>query len=481
MSLKVAAAYIRVSDERQDEYSPESQLKLIQKYAKDHEYIVPDEYIFYDDGISAKSVKKRKEFNRMIALAKSDEKPFCAIFVWKFSRFARNQEESIVYKSLLKKKGVSVVSVSEPIADEVFGSLIERIIEWMDEYYLIRLSGEVKRGMIEKASRGEPVSIAPFGYDLKDKKLIPNSDAPYVSDIFNAYLNGAGQREIARNLALKGIKTRRGNAPDNRFVDYILNNPVYIGKIRWSTDGKAASRRDYSNENIMIVDGEHEPIIDLDLWNKAQERLQETKRLYGRYQRREQPVQFMLKGLVRCSSCGATLVMQSTACMSIQCHNYARGTCGVSHSLSINKANKAVVSALEQAVNDLSFTVEPASIPKESTSSIDYDKLIKLEETKLQKIKEAYLSGVDSLEEYKQNKATVQETIGRLKEEKESKQSTEPASIDKCVFAKKVLNVLEFIKSPDVTEQAKNEALRSIISRIIYVKPENRLDIIFYI
>ena len=249
MSLKVAAAYIRVSDERQDEYSPESQLKLIQKYAKDHEYIVPDEYIFYDDGISAKSVKKRKEFNRMIALAKSDEKPFSAIFVWKFSRFARNQEESIVYKSLLKKKGVSVVSVSEPIADEVFGSLIERIIEWMDEYYLIRLSGEVKRGMIEKAGRGEPVSIPPFGYDLKNKKLLPNADAPYVSDIFNAYLNGAGQREIARNLALKGIKTRRGNAPDNRFIDYILNNPVYIGKIRWSTDGKAASRRDYSNEN----------------------------------------------------------------------------------------------------------------------------------------------------------------------------------------------------------------------------------------
>lgn len=481
MSLKVAAAYIRVSDERQDEYSPESQLKLIQKYAKDHEYIVPDEYIFYDDGISAKSVKKRKEFNRMIALAKSDEKPFSAIFVWKFSRFARNQEESIVYKSLLKKKGVSVVSVSEPIADEVFGSLIERIIEWMDEYYLIRLSGEVKRGMIEKAGRGEPVSIPPFGYDLKNKKLLPNADAPYVSDIFNAYLNGAGQREIARNLALKGIKTRRGNAPDNRFVDYILNNPVYIGKIRWSTDGKAASKRDYSNENIMIVDGEHEPIIDLDLWNKVQERLQETKRLYGRYQRREQPVQFMLKGLVRCSSCGATLVMQSTACMSMQCHNYARGTCGVSHSLSINKANKAVVSALEQAVNDLSFTVEPASIPKESTGSIDYDKLIKSEEVKLQKIKEAYLSGVDSLEEYKQNKAMVQETISRLKEEKESKENTEPASINKNAFAKKVLNVLEFIKSPDVTEQAKNEALRSIISRIIYVKPENRLDIIFYV
>ena len=104
MGLKIGAAYIRVSDERQDEYSPDSQLKLIRKYAKNNDYIIPDEYIFYDDGISAKSTKKRVEFNRMISLAKSDDKPFETIFVWKFSRFARNQEESIVYKSLLKKK-----------------------------------------------------------------------------------------------------------------------------------------------------------------------------------------------------------------------------------------------------------------------------------------------------------------------------------------------------------------------------------------
>lgn len=82
---------------------------------------------------------------------------FCidVILVWKFSRFARNQEESIVYKSLLSKKhNVEVTSVSEPLVDGPFGSLIERIIEWMDEYYSIRLSGEVTRGMTEKALRG---------------------------------------------------------------------------------------------------------------------------------------------------------------------------------------------------------------------------------------------------------------------------------------------------------------------------------------
>lgn len=478
MSLKIGAAYIRVSDERQDEYSPDSQLKLIQKYAKNNGYIIPDEYVFYDDGISAKSTKKRKEFNKMIALAKADDKPFDAIFVWKFSRFARNQEESIVFKSLLKKKGVSVISISEPIIDDVFGSLIERIIEWMDEYYLIRLSGEVKRGMTEKATRGEPMCHPAFGYDLANKQYIPNSkEAPVVAQVFENYLNGMKQREIARNLALQGVRTHRGNAPDNRFVDYMLHNPVYIGKIRWSTDGRAASKRDYDNENIMIVDGQHEPIIDIDTWNKTQELLAENKSRYAKYQRSEQTVQFMLKGLVRCSNCGATLVMQSTKCPSMQCHNYAKGTCNTSHSLSIAKANKAIIEALETAVTTLEFNIEPRQI-KTSNNAIDYDKLIKAEEGKLQKIKEAYLSGVDTLEEYQQNKKDLLDTIKQLQNEKEK---TKPAANDfnKELFAKKVMNVIDFIKSPDASEQAKNEMLRTIISKIIYDKADSCLVIIF--
>lgn len=478
MSLKIGAAYIRVSDERQDEYSPDSQLSLIQKYAKNNGYIVPQEYVFYDDGISAKSTKKRKEFNRMIAMAKSDERPFETIFVWKFSRFARNQEESIVYKSLLKKKGVNVLSVSEPIIDDVFGSLIERIIEWMDEYYLIRLSGEVKRGMTEKATRGEPMCHPAFGYDLKDKKYYPNSEAPYVVQIFEDYLNGKGEREIARSLALQGVRTHRGNPPDNRLIDYILHNPVYIGKIRWSTDGKAASKRDYDNENIIISDGQHEPIIDLDSWNKVQELLAENKSNRVPYQRKCQPVQFMLKGLVRCSNCGATLVMQSTKCPSMQCHNYARGSCDVSHSLSIRKANKAVIDALENAIKTLDFEIMPATTESKEIT-VDFDKIIKSEEMKLKKIKEAYINGVDTLEEYQQNKSDILNTIEQLK--KEQLKTTDNNVVDKKSFSKKIVNVVEFIKDDNNSEQAKNEVLRTIISKIIYEKENKQLHIIFHL
>ena len=129
--------------------------------------------VFFEIGISGRKADKRPEFQKMIGLAKSSDHPVDVILVWKFSRFARNQEESIVYKSLLRKQSnVDVVSVSEPLIDGPFGSLIERIIEWMDEYYSIRLSGEVLRGMKEKATKKGYQMSPPLGIVLLETEIL---------------------------------------------------------------------------------------------------------------------------------------------------------------------------------------------------------------------------------------------------------------------------------------------------------------------
>ena len=137
--------YIRVSTDEQLELSPDAQERLLLDYAHKNNILISKEHIFYENGVSGRKADKRPEFQKMIALAKSKEHPFDVILVWKFSRFARNQEESIVYKSLLKRNHVDVVSISEPLPDGMIGSLVERIFEWMDEYYSINLSAEVKR------------------------------------------------------------------------------------------------------------------------------------------------------------------------------------------------------------------------------------------------------------------------------------------------------------------------------------------------
>ena len=476
--MKLAAAYVRVSDERQDEYSPDSQLNLIRDYAKRNDYLIPNEYVFYDDGISAKSTKGRLEFNRMIAMAESKDHPFDAIIVWKFSRFSRNTEDSILLKARLRRHNVAVLSVSERTDESSeFGELIERIIEWDDAHYLTRLSQEVKRGMLEKASRGEPMSRQ-FGYDLRDKKLIPNADAEIVRRIFREFLAGIGMASIARTLNAEGFRTSRGNPADNRFIEYTLNNPVYIGKIRWSKDGHAASKRDYRCENILLFDGTHEPIISQEIWDAAQARLLDLKRKYPRYQRREQPVDFMLKGLIRCDTCGATLCMAQVGKVRyLQCHNYNRGKCRVSHGISENVANRAIIAALQQSVVNMDFNIVPQEIETPGDHT-DYDRLIRAEERKLQKAKEAYLEGIDTIDEYRANKHKLQRQIDALQAERSKQQEVKP--FDKAEYAEKVTDVIRLITS-DASDAAKNVAIRSIIQKIVYHKEPRELVLFFYV
>ena len=483
--LRIGCAYIRVSDERQDEYSPDSQLKKIREYAAKEGYTIPDEYVFYDDGISGKSTKKRDDFNRMIAIAKEKTHPFDVIYVWKFSRFARNQEESMVYKNLLRKKGVSVVSVSEPIPEGHFGSLIERIIEWTDEYYLVNLGVEVMRGMTEKVSRGEPTCNPPFGYIMKDGKYYPDEEggrANIVREVFTLYANGLKQREIALVLAEKGIRTRYGKMPENRWVDYILHNHCYIGKLRYCTDGtKAVSKRHLDNENIMIVDGQHAPIISMELWDKVQKMLEAQKKAYPKYAKPNQPVDHLLKGLARCSACGGTLAIGGTSGKAkirvLQCCNYSRGSCRTSHSITIPKIEAAFIEGLKQAVEAKQFTLAPKVKKKADPTMVDFDKLIAVEERRLGRAKEAYLAEIDTIEQYAKNKKEITERIDELKARRD-KDIEKEFNLDE--FAAKVAEIAAFVEREDVSTSAKNEALHTIIEKVVYEKAKGNLAIYFH-
>ena len=115
---------------------------------------------------------------------------------------------------------------------------------------------------------------------------------------------------------------------------------------------------------------------------------------------------------------------------------------------------------------------------KTASAGSDAERLIKLEERKLVRVQEAYEAGIDDIEEYADKKRKIQTEIERLRE---LMPTTEAKAFDKIAFAKKVSSVLEQIKSPDVSEPAKNEALRTIISKIVYNKSAQNIDIYFYI
>lgn len=477
--MELFAGYIRVSTDDQTEYSPESQMKLLRERAKKDGGMIPDEYMFSDEGISGKDAAHRPAFSKMITLAKSKDAPFRRIYVWKYSRFARNQEESIVFKNLLRKNGVEVVSISEPVIEGAFGSLIERIIEWQDEYYLINLSGEVKRGMQEKASRGEAMCRT-FGYDFVDqKRYIPNADSEIVKQIFSSFLAGCSMRAIARDLADSGFRTSRGNPPDNRFIQYVLNNPVYIGKIRWSKEGRAASKRHYDSDNIMLIDGTHKPIIDMDTWIGTQAKLKKLKELHRSSDRPENGRMWLLKGVAKCD-CGGSLSFASVRSPSVQCCNYTHmHGCTVSHYISADKLTRSFIEGLKKCYALDQFVIDPKTDSPAALPQKNYEKLIAKEEQKLKRCAESYQAGYDTLEEYGKNKKEILAKIEAIKKEAASKQKqSDTHSAAAKSYKARTLNILNIIQDDSIPIEAKNLAVKTLLSRVVYKKPENSL--VFY-
>lgn len=488
METKYAFGYVRVSTGKQDELSPDSQAKLLKDYAKSHGYVVSK--IFYEVGISGRKADKRPEFQKMIGLAKSSDHPADAILVWKYSRFARNQEESIVYKSLLKKKhNVDVISVSEPLVDGPFGSLIERIIEWMDEYYSVRLSGEVTRGMKEKAERGGYQARPPLGYKIvthKEPPVIVPEEAEIVKLIFEKYANeNLGIFEIARLLNMHNFKTSHGKEFERRSIEYILQNPTYCGMIRWNRTINESNEIRPESEWI-VTDGEHPAIISKELFGKAQERYKREYRPRGA--RPVSTYKHWLSGVVKCPACGRTMtantIRNNTRVYShFRCYGYTKGKCMANNSISSIKLEPAVLESIKTVLDSSKITYRKIETKTDDTVDLKtiLEDQIKKIDAKLQRIKEAYMNGIDTMEEYKENKQAVQEEKQHLEKQlseiKEEKSNSKDDDEDMLL---RVKNVYDILSSDSVDATTKNDVLRSVVEKIIYEKDKDLLKVYYY-
>lgn len=480
MTLKNACAYIRVSTDKQEELSPDAQKRLIIDYCKKNGYTITNENIFIENGISGKKADKRPEFKRMIALAKSKEHPFDVIIVWKFSRFARNQEESIVYKSMLKKANVDVVSVSEPVIDGPFGSLIERIIEWMDEYYSIRLSGEVIRGMTEKALRGGYNAQPPLGYRKNSDTGIPEiyePEAVIVRNIFSYISQGLSLIDTARSINNMGFHTRRGGMFEQRTIRYIIENPFYYGYVRWNRQNPSEHTIKDKSEWI-IAPGAHPVLINKESWDFANEQLIKISRPYK--ERGTSGIKHWLSGIVKCSSCGSSLVSNSLwkgHSTSFQCSGYNKCKCKVSHYIKTERLEAGIYEGFLKVLSSKNVTYEKVS-EHSYEEKVDTAALLKNIEDKERRIKQAYRDGIDTLEEYKDNKAILQKEREKVMEII-SKQTPVQHDEDNETMLRQIKNAYEIIKNEELDKLTRANAIRSVVSKAVYDNEKDTLDIYF--
>lgn len=474
--LRTAAAYIRVSTDDQLELSPDSQLAKIREYALKNDLLLLPQHIFHDDGISGRAADKRPGFQQMIAAAKDPSRPFDVIIVWKFSRFARNQEESIFYKSILRSKcKVDVVSVSEPLIAGPFGSLIERIIEWMDEFYSIRLSEEVKRSMTVNAKKGNLQSTPAFGYRVEDHVLVVvPEEAEIVREIFRRFIGGEAMYALAQSVNARGIRTHRGNPFENRTVDYILNNPVYIGKLRWTPTGR--TRRDFRNADSIIADSTHPAIIDEQTWQAAQARILELKRAYKWHSKPASGRKHWLCGIVRCPNCGSTLAF--TAPHYMQCNGRLHGKCTTAQHISVELLEEAFMQQLQHDLtfaDSVSCTVRRVSVPD---ASQDLRQRRARLSSRIDRLRDAYLDGAETLADYKAARQQLQSQLDSLDAEI---QKATAVSIPDTASALRsaIAATLETLRSPSATVSQKHESTQRIIEKCYFDKSRMLLTVFY--
>jgi DNA invertase Pin-like site-specific DNA recombinase len=240
------ALYARVSSDRQDvDLSISAQLRALRDFANRNGHRIVREFV--DEAETGRNTT-RPAFREMISIARRPNKTLDQVLVWKYSRFARSREDSILYKAMLKKAGVQVVSINEPFEDTPTGRLLEAIIESLDEFYSDNLGEEVTRGMRESAARGFYLSSrAPYGYRKvrvrdgakeRTKLELEPGEANIVGAVFKDIVGGRGLTEIVRELNKRGIPGPKGKDWGKTGLYFILTNELYTGVVVWGKNSK---------------------------------------------------------------------------------------------------------------------------------------------------------------------------------------------------------------------------------------------------
>ena len=345
-----AALYARVSSDRQDvDLSVAAQLRALRDYAEKNDYLVAREYV--DEAESGK-VADRPQFQRMLDEAGKSEAPFKEILVWKFSRFTRKREHAVAFKSMLRRRGIRVVSITEQAEDTATGRLLEAIIEGVDEFYSENLAQEVRRGMREAASRGFwMTTYAPYGYKrvhVQDGaktrptlELNPPADA-VVRRIFDMALQGKSNLDITRTLNDEGIPTSNGKRWLKTTVHFTLTNEAYAGTVVWGTNSK-------DGKPPVRVEDAHPAIVSKREFQRVARMMQ--SRAPNKANPRRVSSRYLLSGLAKCETCGKAMTAaeaKSGKYTYYICHSLlkrGKGTCKTPR-LNAKKFEKIIVDEL---------------------------------------------------------------------------------------------------------------------------------------
>ena len=287
-----AVIYARYSSDSQREESIEGQIRECTDYAVKNGITIISSYI--DRALSARTAD-RPEFQRLIA--DSEKRLFDAVLVWKLDRFSRDRYDSALYKHLLRKNGVKVISAKENISEGPEGIILEAMLEGYAEYYSAELSQKIRRGQQENALKCKSNGgVIPFGYRIDPKEhtfVIDPEEAPIVKEIFSRYAAGEPMADIVASLNERGIKSHDGKDFRISVTGFMLKNRKYIGEYKYAD---------------VVVPGGMPAIISEELFERVQRRMVTNQIVSSKSKAVEE---YLLTTKIFCGNCGKMMAGES--------------------------------------------------------------------------------------------------------------------------------------------------------------------------
>jgi len=309
-------------------YSIQAQLRAGREWAEKNGYTVAKEYL--EEGQSAfRNLEKREQLKELLADTVNKQRGFNLIIVHKLDRLFRDTLESSTARAIFKREKVRLVSVTEPMvgSNTPEDFFMEHLLVGMAEFYSRNLSREIMKGLKQRALQGHLVFRPPLGFKREiierqdghkrtriiSRAVIDEKNAAIVKHIFDLFDRGDGYKKIVVTLNGAGHRTEQGLRFRVYHISKILRNRAYIGTLEYN------ARQDRGHRDPFLVPGFYPPIIDEALFNRVQEKLTETAKLWhNSYAHRNE---YLLSGLVVCDVCGHHYV--GTSAKSGRVHYYS--------------------------------------------------------------------------------------------------------------------------------------------------------------
>lgn len=450
----------------------------------------------YREVVSGETISERKEMQKLLKDVENEK--WTGVLVVEVERLARGDttDQGRVSKAFKYSHTKIITPVKTYDPDNEFDEEYFEFGLFMSRREYKTINRRLQRGREISVSEGKFVgNIAPFGYDrvkLKDSKgytlSINQDEAPIVKEIFRLYTfenNTIGS--VVKQLNTINLKPRISNEWTIASVKDILSNPTYIGKIVWNRRKQKKKTKNGHliisrprNQDYLIYDGLHEPIIDNKTWELVQEkRKQNTPKVKHRYQ-----VQNPLVGLIFCEKCGkpmqrrpytkadkpATLICSNSKCDNISSKLY----------IVENKIIEALKIWLENYKVDYNIkdnsNIENNKLIEKAI--ISTNKELEKENAKLDKIYDFLENGIYNKDEFINRSKSIKDNIvsleNKLKEYRELLNKNTKIQNEKETMIPKLENVIDLYDKLETAED-KNILLKSILSKVTYLKTEKAI------